>query len=322
MQGLVTARALYDLSQDALDLSDVISDQCRRLGEKSRTKKAIAVFGQVGLQDQVSEFAGSESPLAASLRRAMKPRTLTTLVLESFASFLESVATSLLDVMGGTVRWTWKTINANSIILAILAFSVLSNVISSSKSTVEWWNERKAGRFMARIGISPDLTMSKAIYVHDLQEATAMEVVNPEEPRSRCRETFNDIMNLEDFDSSFQPVDVSQSKLSQTTSARRIRNTRQRLGLQRHELLVAMRVVNSIEREMLQAEWENWLLGENFKCRELGNILSKNRTESSTVKADAGQQTLTADPKYAEELRAWHDRYCKSCSREQDLLPI
>ena len=150
-----------------------------------RTKKAIQIFGPVGLQTQSSLFAGNDTPLKAQLRRRMKRRTLTGLAFESLGSFLARVATSAMEVVLDIVRLTWKTIDANSVLLAILVVSVLVNVIFSSTNTSEWWSERKAGRFMSKLGIGPDLTLSKAIYLHELRDSTALELSLPEGSNSQ-----------------------------------------------------------------------------------------------------------------------------------------
>ena len=164
----------------------MIADQVRYFASAhGRTKKAIQIFGPVGLQTQVSLFAGNDAPLKAQLRRKMRRRTLTALAFESLGSLLKSVATSAMQVVFDFVRWIWKTINANSVLLAVLAMSVLVNVIFSSTNMSEWWRERKAGKFMARLGIGPDLTMSKAIYLHELRESTALGTDIPEGSRGR-----------------------------------------------------------------------------------------------------------------------------------------
>ena len=111
-------------------------------------------------------------------------------------------------------------------------------------------------------------------------------------------------------------------KSSQTPAAHRLQRSRENLGLQRHDLLVAMRVVNSIEREMLQAEWENWLLEENVKCKHLGTMLSHNTTELSAGKNNNGQHILDGEPQRLEELRAWQQLYCESCNQELKIVGI
>ena len=159
----------------------MIADQVRNFASAhGRTKKAIQIFGAVGLQTQVSMFAGNNAPLKAQLRRKMRRRTLAALAFESLGSLLESVATSAMQIAIDFVRWIWKTIDANSVLLVVLATSVLVNLIFSSMGTSEWWRERKAGRYMNRLGIGPDVTMSRIVHLDQLHESVA--------PKSRLRE--------------------------------------------------------------------------------------------------------------------------------------
>jgi hypothetical protein len=88
--------------------------------------------------------------------------------------------------------------------------------------------------------------------------------------------------------------------------------------------MVAMRVVNNVEREMMRAEWENWLLDENARCKQAQIILRENRTISSNRKTKgATSQQVIEDREKAhrlESLRQWHEEYCGSCKLEQDML--
>lgn len=324
-QRIINRRARYDLGQDALDLADVVSDQCRRLGERSRTKKAILVFGQVGLQSQVSEFAGSESPLSAQLRRTTRPRSFTRLVWEANVSMLETIATSTLQIITDIVQWTWKTISANRILLICLIISVFGNMIYTANRTTDSWRERRASRYMSRLGIRPDMAMTKAIYLHDLTEATMIEG-NSGNDSSQCRSTFNHIMN---FGSPTHPpppgsADDIISPKSRAPTALRVQRTRQTLASHRHDLLVAMRVVNSIEREMEQAQWEHWLMEEAVKCKQLGILIEQNSTRPSADKHSKGKQEAgTRDTsKQMEQAREWYGEYCRSCESERALFGI
>ena len=179
---MIESRALSDLELDALDLADVISDQVRKLSAQSGTKKSIQIFGHVGQETQASEFAGSESPLASKIRLALKRRTMTGLFLESFGSLLESALTSLMQWFAVIIQWAWKTFNAHRIIVGILAISVSANIIFSSKDTSAWWSERKAGAYMTRLGIGPNLIMSKAVYVHGLEDSVNGDILAFEAP--------------------------------------------------------------------------------------------------------------------------------------------
>ena len=127
-------------------------------------------------------------------------------------------------------------------------------------------------------------------------------------------------MHLGDEDTHYQSQQLSSMRPSQTSAARRLQRSRQQLGLQRHDLLVAMRVVNSIEREMLQAEWENFLLEEKVKCRHLGAVLVQNTTELLAETNKNGQRAFHGEPRRLDEIRAWQQQYCESCSKELDIV--
>lgn len=118
------------------------------------------------------------------------------------------------------------------------------------------------------------------------------------------------------------PIQSSHSDPRQTSTARRLQKSRQHLGSQRHDLLVAMRVVNTIERELVQAEWEDWLLDEIVRCNQLGALIRQNSTQLLAEKDKTEQKPLGADSNRLEAVRAWHRDYCDSCKREMALTGI
>jgi hypothetical protein len=182
-RGLVERQALDDLGLDAMDLGDVISDQVRKLGPQSRTRKAIQIFGHVGQQTSVSLFSATDS--VNSKRPQIKQRTLTSMIFETTSSFAESVASSLMMWAFAAMKTIWNISSANSIILSLLFLSFFMNIFLSGKDTSEWWAERRAAKFMNRIGIGPNLMMGKAIYLKDLDEASSLPIDFLGQPESR-----------------------------------------------------------------------------------------------------------------------------------------
>lgn len=144
-------------------------------------------------------------------------------------------------------------------------------------------------------------------------------------------------MNNTSLDSPYEEVGATLSSSTSKATARRVRRTRQRLGSYRHDLLVAMRVVNSIEKEMIQSEWENWLSDENLRCEQVKMMLSEKSgsssggsssgsskaaasTSSGSPGGDGPQQKVMRpiDEKRVEALRQWHVEYCGSCQAERE----
>lgn len=322
-KNLVERQALHDVKSQAEELAELATDQVRKLGSRSRTNKAIYVYGHVGNQTQVVVFSPGSTD--SKKKQAVTPRSLTSMVFDTVRSFAESCITSVIMWTFAAIKRLFGILTAHRVIIALLLFSGLLNLMLTSSSTSTWWQERSAARFMRRIGVSPHPIMSKAIYFSDLAEATGAGGMAPTlgNENSTCYSTFTDLMKTSDLDA---PWEESSSTLapSSRTAARRIRRTKQRLGTYRHDLVVAMRVVNSIERELMQSEWENWLTNENSLCDELGDVLgvgNEKRPQYTATfdKSPLGQRVLEPIPdQHVDELRRWQEVHCSSCRADYE----
>jgi len=85
----------------------------------------------------------------------------------------------------------------------------------------------------------------------------------------------------------------------------------------RHDLLVSLRLINSIEREAVQAEYENWVLEENVQCERIGTILDALAKKNVVASTDVARSDV--DGRVA-KLKAWQAGYCQSCRLEQEVL--
>ena len=308
-RNVIEQHAMHDLNLDALDLTDVVTDQVRRLGAHSRTKKAVQIFGQLGHSTDITQLQVDGTALNIELRRSPINRSLTDLLLQSGASAFQSALTAVLEGIFGALTWAYKTCTAHSLILTLLLLSVLFNTFHSYRDTFGWWHERNAGKFIARLGVSPNHVMSKAIYVRDVDELLSQKGEFPNPETSSCYSIFYDAHQFSDVDAPTLPL-LSSGTLEFRSSRQRTQRTRQRLGTYRHDLLVAMRVVNSVEKEILQTEWEQWVMLENRRCRQVDSLLADGKNDTKTmVSEDLG-----------DELGTWYNDYCASCQREHERL--
>ncbi|KAI0906569.1 PH domain-containing protein [Ustulina deusta] len=330
---LVERQALDDASQDAEELAEVATDQVRRLGHHSRTKRAIQVYGHVGLQSQVVVFSPNETD--STRKPLINPRTLSSMLFETGRSFAESVASSLMLWTFAGLRKLWKVVTAQRLLILLLGLSVLTNITFSSQGSATWWSERRAANFMNRIGVGPNVMMSKAIYLADLDEAAKSTSIQPSWPRdSYCYSTFQAITNSSSIDAPHEDAGSSLSPWSSSrATARRLRRTRQKLGSYRHDLVVAMRLVNSVETEVLRSEWENWLMDESSRCEQVGLALREaspktGGSKADSIKAQLAQKVLgdgadndaNKEAGRIENLRQWYEEYCGSCRVDHDAL--
>jgi hypothetical protein len=316
LKSVIDNQAVDDLELDALDLADLVTDQVRRLGPYSRTKKAIQIFGQVGHSSSVTQLQLEKMAINIEMRRQPIQRTLLALILQTTMSVLESTLTSLIEMVIDLFSWFWKTSSANSVILTLLAISGLFNGFYSSRDSWDWWHERSATKFLSKMGIQANTVMGKAVYMHDIDDLVAPALWPPSQDAnadagtgaavgslSLCYTTFHSSTFLDDLDIPLPPS-------ASNSEAKRIQRTRRKLGGYRHDLLVAMRVVNSVEREVVRAEWEGWVTAESRRCRELGRVLEDERAGNGSMKGFAEK----------EEVERWYEEYCESCQREFEGL--
>lgn len=302
-----------------MDLLDLATDQVRRLGPHSRTKRAITIFGHVGQQKEGFEFPPDASARLA-FRKSRKQRSLMRLLAETVLSFLESAVSSLVLWSFALLRWTWKTTRANTLILILLFSSLLINGFYTSRETLEWWHERNAGKLMARLGVTPNNVMSKAIYLRDIDEAIANNTVwhMGRNDSDSCFSTFHE-QTLINHDLPLTLTSSSPRDKISKSAARRLQQTRERLGMYRHDLIVALRVVNSVEKEVLQNEWERWLQQETRRCRQIELLLNQGKG-TTDVNLDSNPRAEVLFGEHRDDIKHLYEDYCKSCLHEQERI--
>ena len=318
-KNLVERQALRDAKSDAQELAELATDQVRKLGGRSRTNRAIQVYGHVGQQTQVVVF--SPAAKGQNKKQAVTPRTLVNMVFETVRSIAESVVTSLMMWAFAGVRKVFQTVSAQRLLLLLLGISMLANMLWTSNETATWLGERRAASFMQRVGVGPNVMMSKAIYLSNLAEAGSSTNSHLSFPQnSTCYSTYERLVEATDLDAPWEDAGSLLSSTSSRAVARRLRRTRRRLGSYRHDLLVAMRVVNTIEREMLYSEWENWLSNEMLLCDDLETILrmgSGGGGDGEDVDAEQdtrAQKVMRAVPASRRSiLEEWKNGHCRSC---------
>ncbi len=322
-RALVEKHALHDLDLDALDLADVVAEQVRCLGLVPRTRKAIQVFGHVGQQTGVKLFDENASQKRGQGK--MKQRTLSRMMWEWTSSFLETAVSSIMMWIFAVLKRLWNVASANVILISLLILSIGVNLFMSGKDASEWWKEREAARFMERLGVGPNTMMSKAVYLSDLPilatpSPSLLESVADDLriENNRCYNTFVSLTNNTDLDAPYNTAGQQHGDKSTRATARRIRRSRQHLGAYRHDLLVAMRVVNRVETEMVRAEWENWVWGEVRRCEKVGALMRGGDTMGQ--KFMDGRNGLTVMEGRETEMLQWQQDYCGSCKRELDRV--
>ncbi|KAK4541550.1 hypothetical protein LTR36_007847 [Oleoguttula mirabilis] len=316
VQRLIEMQAINTLEADALDLTNVAMDQVAKLGSHSKTNRAVEIFGNVGQQTQaplidasaMTNLGGTGAAAGLKQRKAVGlPRLVVNDVLARLLG-LVSMAFGVLVALGKAVV---SVCTAHTLLVAMLAISMVYNSWYGYREGLSWYHERSAGRFMTRLGVTPNPAMSKSIYLTDIDELVAPTNFNhtlaamiPAGSARTCKTTFSELVSS--TDSSLGPPHRQGARLHRTRDA---------LALYRHDLLVALRVVNRVESDVVSAEWEEWVRAEEQKCARVEQMLREKRPSKGK-----GKQSVLPAAEVDAELGDDFAEYCRSCRIELDEI--
>lgn len=318
-KNIIEKHAMDDLRLDAQDILNLVTDQVQKLGPNCYTKKAVEIFGHLGHQNEAATITVNDTAVVGRpARLAVTKRTMTALILETLGSFLSSAVSTIVMSIIGTVTGLKMIFTANALLTSFLIVSVVLNLQWSTETAVTWWHERNAMNLASRLGIGPNVALSRTIHLSEFNEIISPSTELTGEYTSKCSDAFRTILVDSDIAS---PLDVRSGPRS---TAYRLRKTRQRLGIHRHDLMVALRMVNTLERETVQAEFEDWLLEESMKCEKIGTMLQpQDSSAGNGTQADDDGRELFARKLGADNagnVKEWYREYCGSCFEERKAL--
>lgn len=321
---------MQDLHTDSKNLLAMVTDQVARLSRSdSQTRKAVEIFGLLGLVTEPTQVRSPDGPSQGKITSHTLPKLWQHAILTYLRTTLTNAATTIID----NLTTLAKNLGTHGFLLTLLAISTIFHLLTSSAFVQTWYHERHAANYMSRLGITPDTTMAKAVYLHDLTGITHPPTLTPSNNATNaCLSTFNQLLSPTTNSASAISHDYSHDH-SISSTARRLHKTRERLATYRHDLLVSLRLVNSIERETVQAEYENWILEESRKCEQIQGVLDDyakagKKTEEQGMKDSAsGNMTRGAEianhgksREFVEKLRELQKGYCGDCRMEREEL--
>lgn len=305
IRNLIEKQALNALEADALDLTNVAMDQVAKLGNYSKTTKAVEIFGDIGQQSttpQLDTAAATNLGGKITERKQAQTVSLTRLVAsDMFVRILRGLSMAL-DVLIAIGKSALGICTTHTLLVVVLTFSLAYNSWYGYRDTQIWWQERSTTRYMAQLGVRPSPILGRAIYladIHDLlmptigNETVSAFTARPEKVKT-CRTTFGEQLS---------------TTVRSVGTAGRVQRSRDALAKYRHDLLVGLRVVNNLERDVILAEWEDWVHAEDKKCSRAELLLNQPRKSSKSGEELQEPGTEHLDDRFRADFAA----YCASC---------
>jgi len=318
LPAIIEKHALQDLHTDSINLLSMVTDQVAKLSKSdARTRKAVEIFGHLG---HASEPTQVTSP-GVEPQGQMAHRTLPELWQDAIFAYTRNATSNLASTSIDALTTLGKNLGAHGFLLTLLIISTTMHLLASTSIVQSWYNDRNAVNYMSRLGVTSTTTMAKAVYLHDLTDMTQpFSITNLQSLNgtNHCSSTFRQLL------ATTNAAGIPQQEYSEPSTrstAHRLHKTRQRMASYRHDLLVSLRLVNSIERETVQAEYENWVVEENVKCEQMRVMLQRyvtagNKMGGKAQVGDSGAEMITRK-KRLEQLREVQRGYCGDCRAEQ-----
>ncbi|KAI5369407.1 Putative pleckstrin domain, PH-like domain superfamily, AH/BAR domain superfamily, VASt [Septoria linicola] len=318
LKRLIERQAYNSLEADALDLTNVAMDQVAKLGSHSKTNKAVEIFGSVGQQTQTAQIDSSKMPsgaLPVISPIETRPVSIAQLVRHDLFARTLSAFSVVFDLAVAIGKGAVSLCTAHTLLVIVLAISALYNSWHGYRDGLVWYHERSTARFMARIGVSPNVMMSKGVYLHDVEDFVAPTGINvttsgfiPDDGLTKtCQSTFREHLT------------ASESTTRPQMPGAQLYRSRASLAKYRHDLLVGLRVVNRIEKDIVVAEYEQWVRAEEQKCRRVESMLRRLSTEKAETTKSSSKKSLS-EAELDAELGEDFAEYCNSCRLEVSAL--
>ncbi|KAK9433595.1 hypothetical protein V1505DRAFT_120456 [Lipomyces doorenjongii] len=321
VNAFVQGPALDDLAGDAETLGMLINSDVRKLGVQGRTSKSIQLYGQVGKSTAPLQMTlkGREIlPLQDKGRRMIlfSRRSFVYLVFKSVYRLLELGISNILVILFRASQSALSFADGHLLLLAIAIGSVVLNIFLGTRSTVAFWTERRAYNTLNQIGVRPNGILAKAVYLKDLNDYISDGTELAVNPAGSCYSKFRSLSEFLTPDSPIEFVDSSYTNDITQEVARRVWIARQKAGIERHQHIVALRVISKMEEELVSAEWSNWLQSEHMRCVELlsrETLLNRDAGLNAMVPGTPDEGNMKVN---ATDWETVIREYCQSCNDE------
>ncbi|CCF58033.1 hypothetical protein KAFR_0D03850 [Kazachstania africana CBS 2517] len=262
--------ALYFTKIEFTLMKEVIRYYLEKIGSHGKLIKAIKLCGLIGVKPGSEEKDDESSKTKdEELKEILKEgtnkvnytaRILLKIVIKLFIYRVANILLVVSRFIFGILIITAKRAREiNRLLLLSLLFSILLNIFLTGRSTVSYWSVKRAeNTFRSYATENRDMGKSRSITMDDLDILT------------------NDLA-LEESNLAFKKFNEDES-----SKDARFRETRNELAVRRNELLVELKILQNMERELVQGTYRKFLLMEAGKCVRAENEFSdiyKNDTQ-------------------------------------------
>lgn len=291
------------LRLESIRLNQVLAKVREEVGSKGQALRAIQIYGKLRMTAENSAVT-EEAPTLE-----FKFGELVDLLIKRTINLFFGIITFIIVYLIKGVRNLFKSLRMNIFLTFLLISSVLLNVILMGRSTLSYWTVRRAGTIAHTYITKEPMMLLRAIYNKDIQDLVQKKEVQLNSSSSHCYEIFKNssfILNA-DYPGKWDD-DYADDPSRQV--ARSLRSAFQDVGIQRHELLVKLQLLNQVEKDLVISEYRNWIASEVRRCQYVQeNLVHQVATKDedlSFLEFSTGMEKLLEHcAECSDEMRTW-----------------
>ncbi|CAN3371836.1 hypothetical protein DIURU_000490 [Diutina rugosa] len=245
----------------ASEIHKALHKVVKEVGHHGMVAKAIYFYGKLSITD----LPYKQEPIP----------TITYRFLDVNRVLLERVCLIILGVIvllvRGVIRFAKATISSvtmNKLLITLCAVSMIFNLILSSRMSINYWAVRKASDTADKFVHSKPINIQRSIHMNDVYELLDVNLDNANSSSVAAFKNASFILNYDHSSSWLQTYGDEQT----CNTAKRLGGSMSEINVRRNELLTELKILNSMEKELVVAEFRNWLTSELRKCSVVKRI--------------------------------------------------
>ncbi|CAK9438631.1 uncharacterized protein LODBEIA_P28550 [Lodderomyces beijingensis] len=200
-------------------------------------------------------------------------------------------------------------VSANYVFIAIIIGLLVLNIMLVGKSSMNYWTAHNASSTIKKYMSHEPLVMQRAVYSKDVQ--TYLNSAMLADNRTSQHKPFKIFLKasfLQNFRNT-STIDWGDYFSDDTLSvAKNLRSSFQDIGVKRHELLVQLKILNQMEKELAVAEYVNWLMSEIQRCDYMQENIFVQLVNAEMTEKSSRARTRDSDPSIRKIME-----YCRDC---------
>jgi hypothetical protein len=144
-----------------------VESQVNVLGKGSDIQRAIKMYGRIG---GTLDAQKTKTGFVVDPSHTNKDRSMMSLFMEDMLGTTEGMIENVFNLPSSALRGIFTFLSSHRLLIGMLVFSLVMNFFLSGRSTVGYWQHRKAEKIMQQAGVKANTAMVRMVALKDIDD--------------------------------------------------------------------------------------------------------------------------------------------------------